>query len=265
MRINLQDTNLFVEDLGSGVPLLLIHGFPLNREIWRPQIETFSATARVIALDLRGHGQSPPTGGPYSMDLLADDCADVLEVLKVDQPVVVCGHSMGGYVSFAFYRRHSEKVAGLILAATRSGADSDEAKINRDKSAQGIEIHGTQPVIDSMLPIIMAPQTYLERPELVTRVRDIMSQTSASGMISALLGMKTRSDSTPTLGQINVPTLIIHGADDQIIPLSDSEDMQSMIPDSQLDVIPDAGHLPNLEQDQLFNQPVKNFLTKLGN
>ena len=265
MRINLQETNLFVEDLGNGVPLLLIHGFPLNREMWRPQIETLSATARVIALDLRGHGQSPPTEGPYSMDLLADDCADVLEALKVDQPVVVCGLSMGGYVSFAFFRRHSEKVAGLILAATRSGADSEEAKNNREKSAQAIEKNGTQPVIDRMLPIIMAPRTYLERPELVTRVRDIMSHTSARGMISALLGMKTRSDSTPTLGQINVPTLIIHGAEDQIIPLSDSETMQRKIPDSQLDIIPDAGHLPNLEQAQQFNQHVQNFLTKLGN
>ena len=265
MRIKLQDTSLFVEDLGSGVPLLLIHGFPLNREMWRPQIETLSATARVIALDLRGHGQSPSTEGPYSMDLLADDCAGVLEVLKVDHPVVVCGLSMGGYVSYAFYRRHSEKVAGLILAATRAGADSEEAKINRDKAAQLTEENGTQSVIDNMLPIIMAPKTYLERPELVTRVGNIMSQTSTSSMVSALLGMKSRPDSTPTLGQINVPTLIIHGADDQIIPLSDSEAMHTAIPDSQLEVIPDAGHLPNLEQAQLFNRAVESFLSALSN
>ena len=264
MRIELQDTSLFVEDLGSGVPLLLIHGFPLNREMWRPQIETLSTTARVIAVDLRGHGQSPPTEGPYSMDLLADDCAGVLEALKVDQPVVVCGLSMGGYVSFAFYRRHSEKVAGLILTATRAGADSEEAKINRDKAALLTEKNGTQSVIDSMLPIILAPQTYREKPELVSQVARIMEKTSTSGMVSALKGMKSRPDSTPTLGQIKVPTLIIHGADDRIIPLSDSEAMHTAIPDSQLEVIPDAGHLPNLEQAQLFNQAVESFLSALS-
>ena len=264
MRIELQDTSLFVEDLGSGVPLLLIHGFPLNREMWRPQIETLSTTARVIAVDLRGHGQSPPTEGPYSMDLLADDCAGVLEALKVDQPVVVCGLSIGGYVSFAFYRRRSEKVVGLILAATRAGADSEEAKINRDKAALLTEKNGTQSVIDSMLPIILAPQTYREKPELVSQVARIMEKTSTSGMVSALKGMKSRPDSTPTLGQIKVPTLIIHGADDRIIPLSDSEAMHTAIPDSQLEVIPDAGHLPNLEQAQLFNQAVESFLSALS-
>lgn len=265
MRIKLQDTNIFVEDLGSGVPLLLIHGFPLNREMWRPQIETLSTTARVIALDLRGHGQSPPTVGTYSMDLLADDCAGVLEALKVDQPVVVCGLSMGGYVSFAFFRRHSEKVAGLVLASTRAGADSVEAKINRDKAALLTEKNGTQSVIDSLLPIIMAPQTYREKPELVSQVAGIMEKTSTSGMVSALKGMKTRPDSTPTLGQIKVPTLIIHGADDQIIPLSDSEAMHTAISDSRLELIPDAGHLLNLEQAQLFNRAVESFLSALSN
>jgi pimeloyl-ACP methyl ester carboxylesterase len=199
------------------------------------------------------------------MDLLADDCAGVLEALKVDQPVVVCGLSMGGYVSFAFFRRHSEKVAGLVLASTRAGADSVEAKINRDKAALLTEKNGIQSVIDSMLPIIMAPQTYREKPELVSQVAGIMEKTSTSGMVSALKGMKTRPDSTPTLGQIKVPTLIIHGADDQIIPLSDSEAMHTAISDSRLELIPDAGHLLNLEQAQLFNRAVESFLSALSN
>jgi pimeloyl-ACP methyl ester carboxylesterase len=264
MRVELQDTNLFVEDLGSGVPLLLIHGFPLNQEIWRPQIEALSANARVIALDLRGHGQSPPTESPYSMDLLADDCAGVLEVLNVDQPVVICGHSMGGYISFAFYRRHPEKVGGLILAATRAGADSEEGKLNRDKAAQLTEEKGTQPVIDSMLPIIMATQTHREKPELVSQVAGIMKKTSTNGMIGALLGIKTRPDSTPTLGQIKVPTLIIHGEGDQIIPLSESEAMHAKIPDSKLEILPNAGHLPNLEQIHSFNKAVESFLSTMS-
>ena len=265
MKIKLPETNIFVEQKGSGRPLLLIHGFPFNHEMWQPQIDTLSNQVRVIAPDLRGHGQSPPTEGPYPMDVLADDCADILEALEVDQPAVVCGLSMGGYISFAFYRRYPQLVAGMILAATRAGADSEEAKTNRDNAAQLTKQHGSQPVIDSMLPIVMAPRTYQDRPELVSQVAGIMESTSPSGMISALMGMKSRPDSTPTLGQIGVPTLIVHGADDQIIPVSESEAMHTGIQGSNLEIIPDAGHLPNLEQTQLFNQAVEDFLSQLGN
>jgi 3-oxoadipate enol-lactonase len=263
MRVKLQDTNLFVEQAGEGRPLLLIHGFPFNHEMWRPQLAAFANNWQVIAPDLRGHGQSTPTQGPYSMDLLADDCAGILEKLRVTQPVIVCGLSMGGYVSFAFYRRYPEMVAGLILAATRAGADTEEAKIKRDSAAQLTEKEGTQPVIGSMLPIVLAPNTYQERPDLVAQVEKIMAQTSPDGMVSALMGMKYRPDSLSTLKKFKFPTLVIHGADDQIIPTSEAEAMHAAIKGSQLEIIPKAGHLLNLEQPELFNQSVENYLSGL--
>lgn len=263
MRVNIQDTTLYVEQAGEGQPLLLIHGFPLNLEMWRPQLETLSQHAKVIAPDLRGHGQSLPTPGPYSMDMLADDCAEILEKLGIQQPVVVCGLSMGGYVGFSFLRRHPQMVAGLILVATRAGADSEEGKNNRDNAAQQVKSEGIQPVIDSMLPILMAPNTYQEQFDLVDQVEEIVAQTSSDGMISALMGMKTRPDSMPTLKKIKLPTLIIHGAEDQIIPISEAEAMHFAVVGSRFEIIPDAGHLPNLEQSQLFNQVVKDFLSTL--
>jgi pimeloyl-ACP methyl ester carboxylesterase len=264
MRIKLQDANIFVEDVGNGMPLLLIHGFPFNLELWRPQIEDLSTIARVIALDIRGHGQTPPTDSPYTMDMFANDCTGVLEALKVEQRAVVCGLSMGGYISFALLRRYPDKIGGLILAATRSGADSEEGKTNRDKAIHEVEKCGTQSVIESMLPIIMAPQTYTKRPELVSQVSTIMEGTSRLGMISALQAMKTRPDSSTTLTQIEVPTLIIQGANDQIIPVSEAEAMHAAITNSQLEIIPDAGHLPNLEQSQQFNKIVRSFLSTLN-
>jgi 3-oxoadipate enol-lactonase len=260
MIINLQDTQLYVEESGQGNPLLLIHGYPFNHEMWHPQIEAFSTSARIIAPDLRGHGGSPPSNGPSTMDLLADDCAKVLETLGVDEPVTVCGLSMGGYVAFALYRRYPSLVAGLILAATRAKADSPEIKVKRDESAALAEENGVQAVTANMLPIIMSPKTYSTNPELVDRVEQIMVQTSLQGMVSALMGMKVRPDSTPMLDAISVPTLIIHGSDDQIIPLSEAEAMHASIKDSQFEIIADAGHLPNLEQAELFNQSVKRFL-----
>jgi pimeloyl-ACP methyl ester carboxylesterase len=263
MKVNLSDTKLFVEQAGRGQPLLLIHGFPFNHEMWRPQIETLAGNSKIIAPDLRGHGQSPPTPGPYSMDMLADDCASVLEKLGVQQPVTVCGLSMGGYVSFAFFRRYPQLVAGLILVATRSGADAEEAKKNRDIAAEKVRTEGTQPVIESMLPIAMSPTTYQKQTDLVQQVEGIMQKTTPEGLISALMGMKSRPDSTPTLDKITVPTLILHGADDQIIPTSEAEAMHAAIQGSQFIIVPDAGHLPNLEQPQIFNQAVDGFLAGL--
>ena len=225
MILDLQGTQLYIEESGQGTTLLLIHGFPFNHEMWRPQIEDLSTTARIITPDLRGHGGSPPSEITSTMDLLADDCAKVLDALGIAQPVTVCGLSMGGYVAFAFYRRHASRVAGLILTATRANADPPEVKTNRDKSAELAKKSGVQAVTANMLPILMSPKTYQTKPELVNRVKRIMDQTSTQGMVSALMGMKERPNSTPTLASINLPTLIIHGEDDQIIPLHEAQAM----------------------------------------
>lgn len=260
MKIQVKETQLNIEDRGNGQPLLLIHGFPLNLEMWRPQIEELSSSVRTIAVDLRGHGLSPPTPGPYPMELLADDCAAVLSALGVKEQVAVMGLSMGGYISFALYRRHPQLVSGLILASTRAGADSEQGKANREQAAAEVAQEGTQPMIERMLPILMSPKTYHQKPKLVQKVEGILTHTSPGGMVSALQGMKERPDSTGTLDQILVPTLILHGLDDQIIPLSEAETMQAGIPAARLVAIPDAGHLPNLEQAEIFNQAVASFL-----
>ena len=263
MKISLPDFTLAYEDQGSGLPVLFIHGFPLNRRMWAPQIEQLSSAARVLAPDLRGHGETLPTPAPYSMDMLADDCAAFLEAIGIAQPVVVCGLSMGGYITLAFYHRHRPRVAGLILAATRAGADTPEGKANRDKAAGQVRELGIRTVVDSMLPKMMAPNTYASNPELVARVEEIMAGTSQEGMVAALLGMKERSDSTALLEQIDVPTLIVHGLDDQLIPVKEAESMHTAIKNSQLHLLQAAGHLLNLEQPGRFNQVVGDFLESL--
>ena len=263
MKIQVENTQLNVEDHGRGATILLIHGFPLNLEMWRPQIESLSHNYRVIAIDLRGHGGSPPTPGPYSMNLLADDCAAVLEALGVEEPVVVCGLSMGGYISFALYRRHPQLFSGLILAATRAGADTDQARTNREEAIAGTKELGARPVLDTMLKILLAPSAYQTKPELVKHLDEIISYTSEEGIVSALEGMKERPDSTGMLGQITVPTLIFHGSYDQIISLTESETINSGIPNSRLEIIPDAGHMVNLEQPGIFNRLTGNFLASI--
>jgi pimeloyl-ACP methyl ester carboxylesterase len=247
------------DDRGRGLPLLFIHGYPLNRTLWEPQIDDLSYTTRVLTVDLRGHGESDPMPGPYPMDLLADDCISLLDALGITTPIVICGLSMGGYVTFAFYRRYAAHVAGLILTATRAGADSSESKANRDKSAVLAQEKGADVIAEAMLPRLLSPKTLAARPDLVDHVRKIMRGISVDGIVGDLTGMRDRLDSTPLLNEINIPTLVIYGADDQIIPLSEVEFMHQAIINSELKIIPDAGHLPNLEQPELFNQVVKEF------
>lgn len=253
MHISLRGVNFALEYMGSGIPVLLIHGFPLSRKMWWPQITSLATAAHVIAPDLRGHGETTPAAGPFSMDLLADDCAAILEALGIQEPAVICGLSMGGYVAMAYYRRYRQRVAGLVLAATRAGPDSPEGKASRDKAIAQAREKGPQSVAESMLPRMLAPQTYTSAPALVQEVAAIMKVTSLEGIVGALSGLRDRPDSTPTLGQVDVPCLILHGSDDQLIPASEAESMHAAISGSRLEVLPAAGHLLNLEQPDRFN------------
>ncbi len=243
--------------------ILLIHGFPLNSNLWDLQFDDLDNFVRVIAPDLRGHGKSDQVPGPYTMAMLADDCADLLGYLNVATPFVVNGLSMGGYVAFEFYRRYQEHVAGLILTATRAIPDSAEAKANRDKMAEVARRSGTTAVAQAMLPSLFAPENFERDKMLVEFVKEMMESTSVEGVIGALAAMRDRPDSTPTLAEIDVPVLIIHGAEDQIIPLAEAEKMAEAIPEAELVVIPNAGHLPNLEQPEAYNDAVIDFLESL--
>ena len=260
MKLYIDDGFLEYEMLGNGIPLLLIHGSPLSRMIWLPQMDELSDVASLISIDLRGHGDSFPFEGSYSMDLLASDCMKLLDDLNIKQPIVVCGLSLGGYVTMAIYRINPEIFKGMILTSTRPGPDSPERKANRDVSILNAREHGAIIIADNMLPKLFSPVTLSTKPEIVKMIRGVMAKTSVQGILGALQGMKERPDSSTMLTQINCPVLIIHGTDDQLIPLKEAELMNHQIPTSHLVKITDSGHLPNLEQPEKYNQAVRDFL-----
>lgn len=263
MRLKLPLYTTTLDDLGSREPLLLVHGFPLNRTLWEPQINDLSDVARVLAFDLRGFGGAEAVPGPASVDDYADDCHAFLDAARVTRPVVFCGLSMGGYIALAFYRKYRARVAGLILASTRAGTDSAEGKANRDKLAAQARAQGAASVADAMLPKMLAPVTYSAQPQLVAETRAMMASASVDGVTAALAALRDRPDATPTLAEIQVPTLVVHGADDQVIPVAEAEKLQAGIPGARLQVLPDAGHLLNLEQPAAFNAAVRAFLESL--
>lgn len=261
--IQIKNQKIAYDDAGKGPVLLLIHGFPLNRQMWQPQIIGLSTFARIIAIDLRGHGDSELTEGENTMEIMAEDCFNLLDGLRILQPIILCGLSMGGYICFSAYRKYSDRISGLILTATRAAADSDLAKLNREQAIKTIQEVGPEQIIDSMLPRLLSPNNFEKRKELVDQVRTIMRTIHPQTMINDLKGLKNRPDSTDILASINKPVLIIHGQEDQIVPLEEARQMQKRIPEAELTVIPEAGHLPNLEQPTMFNQAAHRFLEKI--
>lgn len=260
MRVSANGLSLAYDDRGAGIPVLFIHGYPLNRQIWQPQLAGLADVARVLALDLPGHGESQAAPGPYGMDRLADACNAFLDGVGLSEPVVVCGLSMGGYVAMAFYRQYGPRAAGLILAATRAGADTEEGRSGRDKSVQLVREKGPQAIAGQMLPKMLSPNAYREKPGLVEQVRRIMEGISPEAIEADLVGMRDRPDSYQTLAEASVPLLIIHGADDQIMPVDVAKEMQAANRGAALEIIPEAGHLLNLEQPERFNAAVRSFL-----
>jgi len=266
MEIQVNNLRLFFLDEGAGekaarAPLLFVHGFPLNHETWSSQIQTLSATHRVIAPDLRGHGKSEAPPGPYTMEQMADDLKALMDARRCG-PVMMIGHSMGGYITFAFLRRYPKLVAGFGLVCTRPGADTPEGKTNRENLAQRVEKDGSIAVVDAMFPKMLAPTAYAEQLEVSENVRRMMLATPVAGIAGASRGMALRSDSSDLLPTIKVPTLIITGANDQLISPKESESMAKQIPNSSLHIISSAGHLPSMEKAGKVNRILREFLTK---
>jgi 3-oxoadipate enol-lactonase len=263
MKYLLDNGFLTYERKGMGIPILFIHGFPLSRKIWIPQLDDLADISDVISVDLRGHGESYPFEAPYSMELFADDCKRLLESEEITSQIIVCGLSMGGYVTLALYRKYPQLFKAMILTSTRAGADSEQGKINREKTIKNVRKFGVVYVVDTMLPKLLSGYSLSTKPILVNTLRDIMMETSIQGVIGSSQGMKNRPDSTSLISQINCPVLIVHGEDDQIIPASEAETMHHQITNSQFKKIPSAGHLPNMEQSDLYNQILRDFIISL--
>jgi 3-oxoadipate enol-lactonase len=247
------------DDIGRGSVVVLLHAFPLNRTMWAPQINALARERRCLAIDMRGFGDST-AGGPYTMDRYADDVAEVLDGAGVTSAVVVVGLSMGGYIAFALWRRHAARVKALVLADTRPGADSSEARDRRRELIQLARSQGSMAVAERQVVGLLGKSTRERRPETVAAALTIAQQASVDGIVGALEAMIARPDSTPTVSTISVPTLVIAGAEDVLTPPKEARAMHAAIPFSRLEILEDAGHLSNLEQPAAFNAALSDFL-----
>ncbi|MDF1502840.1 alpha/beta fold hydrolase [Roseisolibacter sp. H3M3-2] len=246
--------------------LVLIHGFPHAGAFWTPVVDRLRARPdlagwRVEAPDLRGFGAAPPEP-PLTLDRHADDLAALIERAG-ERQAVVCGLSMGGYVAFALWRRHPERVRALVLADTRAGADDEAQRAKRVALAETARREGAAAVAESQLPGALGRTARAGEPALAEGLRALMASASVDGIVGALEAMRTRPDSTPLLPAITVPTLVVVGAEDVLTPPRDSRAMADAIPGATLVEIPAAGHVSAWERPDAFADALADFLRGL--
>jgi pimeloyl-ACP methyl ester carboxylesterase len=261
MRAAINKTNIGYEDHGIGQPILFLHAFPLNRSMWSGELLTLLAEERyrLVALDWPGFGESDITGDTLTMEQFADDVAGLMDLLGM-QDAILCGLSMGGYAAFAFLRKYPQRLKGLILADTRPGADTAEGRANRENVARLALSEGTGAIADLQLPKLISENTRQYHPEVEARIRQMINAATPQGIAAASRGMAQRVDSTDLLPTIACPTLVLVGEHDVLTPPDVARDYASNIPNAQFVVIPDAGHLSNLEQPEAFVQALSGFL-----
>jgi 3-oxoadipate enol-lactonase len=240
--------------------LVLLHAFPLNARMWEPQLALAAHDWRVLAPDLRGFGAGADDAPASTVDEYAGDVIDLLDALNIED-AIIGGLSMGGYAAFAIFRRAPRYVRGLILADTRSQADTPEGTAGRMRMLQLLTEKGPAAVVDEMIPKLLGATTRASRPDVVDRVRALALSSPPEAIAGAIRALMTRPDSTPLLSTIHCPTLILVGEEDTLTPPPLSEELHQAIAGSELVVVPGAGHLSSFEQPDAFNSALAAFLT----
>jgi pimeloyl-ACP methyl ester carboxylesterase len=247
-----------VLERGKGPALLLIHGFPLDRRIWEAQIDALSAHARVIAPDLPGFGRSPAGPLPESLDGTGHLLLRVLDSLGI-KSFAVAGHSMGGYILFALHRLAPDRLAAAALVSSRAKADSDEARKAREETAQRAIREGAAFLAESMTARVTAADV---SPQLLERLRAIMSDSSGSGIAAASRAMAARPDATPQLARLACPTIVLAGRQDKVVPPSESEAMAKAIPGARLVWCEKSGHMPMMEEPDVVSRSLSELIRR---
>jgi pimeloyl-ACP methyl ester carboxylesterase len=244
---------------GKGKTVILIHAFPFNALMWEQQLKELGKKFHVIAPDIPSFGSSQPTPPLLIMEKAATFVSTLLDRLQVDK-AAVGGLSMGGYISLAFAELYPEKIEKLILADTQAAADTPDKKEARKKTVQEIRETGSALFMERFIPSILGKTSLQDRPKVVEKVKQLVQMASPEAIVSALQGMAQRSARFHVLQRLNVPILIVVGEEDTLTPLSAARQMIRRGLHSQLQVIPKAGHLSNIENPGYFNQALLNFL-----
>jgi pimeloyl-ACP methyl ester carboxylesterase len=251
------------DDLGSGFPILFIHGHPFNRTMWLPQLQSLRWKFRTIAPDLHGYGESERgSEALYTQETYACDLIRLLDHLGVDRACVI-GLSMGGQIAMEFARAFPERTAALVLAATFAQDETAAGKVERNRAADRMLAEGMVPIGSEMLCKLIGPKTLMKQPLVASNVFRMICKTNPVGAAAAVRGRALRRDYRPSLAEFSGPSMIVLGSDDAYTSLQDGQSLQALMPDCRLEIFEDIGHMPNLEDEDRFNRCLHSFLDPL--
>jgi len=264
LTIEINDFILSYDDVGEGrIPIVFLHGFPFDKTMWEKQIEFLKTSYRLIACDIRGFGKSKDEKSLLNMDLFVDDLIKFMDKLDIDK-AVICGLSMGGFITLNAAKRFPDRFEALILCDTQCIADTPEIKEKRLKTIAKIEGEGVADFNEEFIKSVFHKDSLADKKELVEELRRVVFANSRHSIIQGLLALAIREDTCAILERIRIPTLIICGREDAVTPLEESEYLKEHVLGSTLKVIDDAGHVSNLEQPNEFNQYLGEFLINLS-
>ena len=256
-------TSMAYDDYGQGFPVLFIHGHPFNRTMWTPQVQSLRWKYRTIVPDLRGYGESAPLPtDAYTQEMYAVDLVALLDELEVKQACVV-GLSMGGQIAMEFARAFPKRTAALVLAATFAESETPEGIVERNRAAERIETEGIVPIGTEMIPRLIGRKTIKNNPAIALQVFTMICSTNPSGAAAAVRGRAMRQDYKPSLQRFSKPAMLVVGTDDSFTPVVNGKNLQASMPDCRLEVFQNIGHMPNLEDEDRFNQCLHSFLDSL--
>jgi pimeloyl-ACP methyl ester carboxylesterase len=263
MLVHSDDTDIHLDVIGTGPDVIFLHPFPSNRQFWKPIVPYFDSHFRLIMPDLRGLGESQSGNGIATMQRHAADIMRLCDELKVSKAVFV-GCSIGGYVLFEAWRQYRERFRALVLCDTKADADDDLARSKRLQAAEDVLLRGPDLFISAALPNLVGASTQRNRPDIFAAARSTTSASTAQGIAAVQRGMAARPDSTRTLTEIDVPTLVLVGSEDNPTPVPVVESLAKKIRKSEFHVIPNAGHFAPFEQPVDFARLLRQFLDGLN-
>lgn len=253
---------MHVVDDGRGMPLVLLHAFPVDSRMWDPVRGLLAESTRVITPDQCGMGRSPlPTGREPSMDAVAADVLALLDDLGIERAVFI-GCSMGGYAAMAALRAAPHRVSGLVLIDTRPDADDEDRGAGRLAMAERVEHEGTAWLADTVLPGLLAGGSPEVRSELVGWLRVLITSQPAAGAAWAQRAMAARPDSTDVLRAYGGPALVMVGERDVLSPPDLAGRMAALLPAGELVELPGCGHLSPLEAPEEVAATITGWLDR---
>lgn len=250
------------ERAGQGVPLVFVHAFPLSRKMWDGVKPALFKNFQFISVDLPGFGETPLSSNTSTMEFMAREIIATLDSLGVKDKFVATGVSMGGYVLLQLARLFPERLRGLGLVSTRAGADTPEGREKRFQTIDMVQKSGTGPLAEKMMPQLFGKTSLDAQLPIISEVKGWIQKTAPDTVCAALRGMAERPDSTPYLGQIRVPTLVLSGQEDIFIKTAEMEAMAKAIPGSEFHAVEGAGHLLPNEKQGVFTDHFLKFLKR---